>query len=102
MSDWPPRFTLTADGAAKLIMLNFAQEQDEAKTVLAITRLVNEAYEKGIAVGQSAQETSVTRTVWTKTPQSDPYCIHCGKTWDMHLCDGFSSCPTANRRTEHD
>jgi hypothetical protein len=37
------------------------------------------------------------RTVWTKTSDSDPYCIHCGKTWDMHLCDGRSSCPTANR-----
>lgn len=58
MSDWPPRFTLTADGAAKLIMLNFSQEKDEAKTVLAITRLVNEAYEKGIAVGRASKETS--------------------------------------------
>lgn len=40
---------------------------------------------------------TVTRTVWTKNSESDPYCVHCGKTWDMHLCDGFSSCPTANR-----
>lgn len=38
------------------------------------------------------------RTVWTKTSDSDPYCIHCGKTWDMHICDGRSSCPTSNRR----
>jgi hypothetical protein len=37
-------------------------------------------------------------TVWTKTSDSDPYCIHCGKTWDMHICDGRSSCPTSNRR----
>jgi hypothetical protein len=40
---------------------------------------------------------TVTRTVWTKTSDSDPYCIHCRKTWDMHLCDGFSSCPSPNR-----
>lgn len=58
MSDWPPRFTLTADGAAKLIMLNFSQEQNEAKTILAITRLVNEAYVKGIEVGRAEKETS--------------------------------------------
>jgi hypothetical protein len=37
------------------------------------------------------------RTVWTKSTDSDPYCVHCGKTWDMHICDGRSSCPTSNR-----
>jgi hypothetical protein len=52
--------TLTADGAAKLIMLNFSQEQNEAKTVLAITGLVNEAYAKGIAVGRAEKEAAVT------------------------------------------
>jgi hypothetical protein len=57
MSDWPPRFTLTAEGAVRLIVLNFTQERDEEKTVLAITRLVNEAYEQGIKAGSSTQET---------------------------------------------
>lgn len=42
----------------------------------------------------------VTRTVWTKNRDNDPYCVHCGKTWDMHLCDGFSSCPTAKTPLE--
>lgn len=51
----------------------------------------------------AAQETSpapAERTVWTKTSDSDPYCIHCGRTWDMHICDGRSSCPTSNRRND--
>lgn len=30
---------------------------------------------------------------WMRSSQGDPYCIHCGKTWDMHVCDGHSSCP---------
>lgn len=33
------------------------------------------------------------RTVWTKGPDGRS-CIHCGLTWDMHVCDGKSSCPT--------
>lgn len=47
-----------------------------------------------------SDETSATPTVWTKTPQSDPYCIHCGKTWDMHLADGRSSCPRRRSQSE--
>jgi hypothetical protein len=39
------------------------------------------------------------RTVWTKSTDSDPYCVHCGKTWDMHICDGRSSCPTSKTRS---
>jgi hypothetical protein len=48
MSDnWPPRFTLSAEGAVRLIMLNYLTEQNQEKTELALIRLVNEAFEQG-------------------------------------------------------
>lgn len=30
--------------------------------------------------------------VWTKGPDGC-HCVNCGLTWDMHICDGKSSCP---------
>lgn len=57
MAEWPPRFTMTPEAAIRLIMLNYQQEQNEAKTVLAFLRLVNEAYEKG-AEAASAHNTA--------------------------------------------
>lgn len=34
------------------------------------------------------------RTTWLRTDPYNPYCLNCGKTWDMHLCDGRTSCPS--------
>ena len=50
--NWPPRFTMTAEGAIRLIMLNYEAEQNREKTELALLRLVNEAYEQGMRVAQ--------------------------------------------------
>jgi len=50
--NWPPRFTMTAEGAARMILLNYEAERNEAKTVLAITCLVNEAYQQGLRAAQ--------------------------------------------------
>lgn len=36
-------------------------------------------------------------TVWKQRAKSDPYCANCGLTWDMHLCDGRTSCPDRKR-----
>lgn len=45
--NWPPRFTMTPEAAARLVLMNYQQEQNEEKTVLAITMLMNEAFNKG-------------------------------------------------------
>lgn len=48
----PP--SLYADGAevARLVMQNFREEQNEAKTELAILRLINEAHQQGVDSGE--------------------------------------------------
>lgn len=45
--NWPPRFTMTPEAAIRLIMHNFTQEKNEAKTELALLALINAAYEQG-------------------------------------------------------
>lgn len=45
--NWPPRFTMTPEAAIRLIMFNFTQEKNEAKTELALLTLINEVYEQG-------------------------------------------------------
>lgn len=54
--NWPPRFTMTAEGAIRLIMLNYLTEQNQEKTELALLRLVNEAFEQGQKSSASAGE----------------------------------------------
>lgn len=48
-------FTLTAEGAVRLILLNYEAEQNLPKTELLLIRLVNEAYNQGKAAGSSEQ-----------------------------------------------
>lgn len=47
MSDCPPRLTITPEAAIRVILMNHEAEKDEAKTVLMLLRLVNEAYAEG-------------------------------------------------------
>jgi hypothetical protein len=60
MDDWPPRFTMTPEAAIRVVLMNYQQEKNEAKTVLAMLALVNNAYEQG---KRSAQQTSADASV---------------------------------------
>jgi hypothetical protein len=47
MSEWPPRLTITPEAAIRVILLSYETEKDQEKTVMALLRLVNEAYLQG-------------------------------------------------------
>lgn len=55
MSNWPPRLTMTLDGAIRLILLNYETEGNAGKTELAMLAVIRDAYEQGYRHGKSGE-----------------------------------------------
>jgi hypothetical protein len=45
--DWPPRLTITPEGAIRLILANYDVEHNLGKTELAILELMRQSYDAG-------------------------------------------------------